>query len=75
MAAGCPGGGLLNPYSVQGFESAAVGVGPRVVSRVLGFKVSPAEFGSEGAVEAFVEVAGDSVGHRAALLEDGLYGP
>ena len=65
----------MNPYSVQGFEAAAVGVGAWVVDGVSGFIVSPAEFGREGAVEAFVEVAGDSVGHRAALLEDGLYGP
>ena len=65
----------MNPYSVKGFEAAAVGVGTRVVTGVSGFIVLPAEFGGEGAIEAFVEVAGDSVGHRAAVLEDGLYGP
>jgi hypothetical protein len=64
----------LNPYSVQGFEAAAVGVGTRVVDGVSGFIVSPAEFGREGALKALVEVAGDSVGQRTALLEDGLNG-
>jgi hypothetical protein len=64
----------LNPYSVQGFEAAAVGVGAGVVAGVSGIKVLPAEFGCEGALKALVEVAGDSVGQRTALLKDGLNG-
>ena len=64
----------MNPYSVQGFESAAVGVGAWVVPGVPGFIVLPAEFGGEGAFKTLVEVAGDSVGHLVALLDDASNG-
>jgi hypothetical protein len=74
LAAGSPSGGFLNPYSVQGFEAAAVGVGAWVVAGVSRIKVLPAELGGEGAFKALVKVAGDSVGHRAALLKDALNG-